>query len=435
MNAEDLRFYIASLGETRTIMNDIITILRTQEQTISDIVNHPSYMYVPPPPRTFSTPNYFGRTVPSYLRRSFSPTRTRPRRSYAQSPLTRPNRSPPRRSPPVSSPPLRRNSVTSTSIGPRPEISPPPPPPPAPPAPNSSVLDIMNDPPVDIPGSSNSNTPRSSANRLFGTSISNSNTPSPNRNNVAQANPVAARIADLLGVALLNELNTAGLSPVTVRPTDRQIRDSTELVQYSSMFDPSTEQEPQYSRCPISHEEFSVNSRVYRIRHCGHYFEPQSLLTWFRTSVRCPVCRYDIRSHLPDNHSHSHSVEEEDIMDEQLDPIQEDIEEEIEENEEEIIEENNSSGSSINEFMNHIRDDQLRNPLARNRRRVYRYQFDVTPFVTRALRGDAADAASSADADTEPAAGPTEPTYNYDPSGNNSSLNTSTRYRSHRYST
>ena len=44
---------------------------------------------------------------------------------------------------------------------------------------------------------------------------------------------------------------------------------------------------------------------------------------------------------------------------------------------------------SLEDFKVHIRNDQ-RGPLARNRRRVYRYQFDVTPFVTRALRrGDA----------------------------------------------
>ena len=235
-------------------------------------------MYVPPT-RNFSIPNYFGRQVPSHLRRNFSPTRRTRRRSYAQSPLIRPNRSPPTRSPQTSSPPgLSRPIPPTTLIGRRPEMSPPPPPPP--PAPSARTLDIVNDPPVDVPGTSNSNTPRSSTNRLFGTNISASNTPSPNRgiDNTAQANPVAARIADLLGVALLNELNIVGLSPVTVRPTDSQIREATELINYSSMFNPSTQQEPQYSRCPISHEEFTFNSRVYRIRHCGHYFEPQSTI-------------------------------------------------------------------------------------------------------------------------------------------------------------
>lgn len=411
MNAEDLRFYITSVEETRRIMVDIITILRTQEQTISDIVNHPSYQMYVPPPRNFSIPNYFGRQVPSNIRHNFSPTRRTRRRSYAQSPLIRPNRSPPTRTPLTSSPPglstpMRPNNV----IGRRPETSPPPPPPTPPPDPASPSLDIINGPPIDIPGTSNSNTPRSSTNRLFGTNISASSTPSPNRgiDNTAQANPVAARIADLLGVALLNELNTAGLSPVSVRPTDSQIRQATELINYSSMFNPSTQQEPQYSRCPISHEEFTLNSRVYRIRHCGHYFEPQSLLTWFRTSVRCPVCRYDIRTHLTD-YNHTHSVEEED--DTYNDAIEETSnEEELEEEIEEEIEESTSGGSSLNEFISNIREDQIRNPIGRNRRRVYRYQFDVTPFVTRALRGDAAgpadDAAGSA---YEDAAGSAEP--------------------------
>ena len=161
----------------------------------------------------------------------------------------------------------------------------------------------------------------------------------------------------------MNELNTAGLSPVTVRPTDSQIREATELINYSSMFNPSTQQEPQYSRCPISHEEFTLNSRVYRIRHCGHYFEPQSLLTWFRTSVRCPVCRYDIRTHLVDNNNnHSHSVEEEDVDNDIIEETSN--EEEIEEE----IEESSAGGKSLNEFISNIRQDQIRNH-GRNRRK------------------------------------------------------------------
>ena len=190
--------------------------------------------------------------------------------------------------------------------------------------------------------------------------------------------PLLIGIADLLGVALFNEITGASLSPVTVIPTDRQIREATELIQYSSLFDPASAQEPQYSRCPISHEEFTANSRVFRICHCGHYFEPQSLLTWFRTSVRCPVCRYDIRTHLTS--ATSHSVEEEDYEEEE---ILEDIEEE-----EEIIEESGNIPpvTSISDFISSVQADQERNPIGRNRRRVYSYQFDVTPFVTRNSR-------------------------------------------------
>ena len=104
------------------------------------------------------------------------------------------------------------------------------------PAPISSNIDIVNEP---ADGPSNSSTPRNIRNRLFyirlagtgGTGLS------PNRNMAAadagisaEATPIANRIADLLGVALFNEITGARLSPVTVIPTDRQIREATELI-------------------------------------------------------------------------------------------------------------------------------------------------------------------------------------------------------------
>ena len=367
MNAEDLRYYLTSLGETRRIMADIITILRTQEQTISDIVNHPRYLLSSPPRRRRTSPNYFRTSIPRFMSRNISPPRVR--RNLAQSPLPRPNRRPPTF--PIPSPPPPP-PATAASI-------------PIPPAPISSNIDIVNEP---ADGPSNSSTPRNIRNRLFGTSITastggsglspNRNTAAPEANIAAEATPIANRIADLLGVALFNEI-AGSLSPVTVIPTDRQIREATELIQYSSLFDPASNQEPQYSRCPISHEEFTPNSRVYRICHCGHYFEPQSLLTWFRTSVRCPVCRYDIRTHV--HSAASHSVEEEDIEEEE-------VLEDIDEEEEEIIEEtgNIPPASSISDFISNVQVDQQRNPIGRNRRRVYSYQFDVRPFVTRNRR-------------------------------------------------
>lgn len=81
------------------------------------------------------------------------------------------------------------------------------------------------------------------------------------------------------------------LSPVTVRPTEQQISNATESILYSTI------NEPTYTSCPISYEDFNTDSEVLRILHCGHYFEPNSLRTWFRTNVRCPICRYDIRDY------------------------------------------------------------------------------------------------------------------------------------------
>ena len=89
---------------------------------------------------------------------------------------------------------------------------------------------------------------------------------------------------------------------------------------------------------------------------------------------------------------HSHSVEEEDDREEE---ILEDIAEGEEAEEEEIIEESGNipGPNSISDFISSVQADQERNPIGRNRRRVYSYQFDVTPFVTRNRRDE--DPASS----------------------------------------
>ena len=44
-------------------------------------------------------------------------------------------------------------------------------------------------------------------------------------------------------------------------------------------------------------EPFTANQFVIQIRHCGHIFNIAHLHSWFRSNVRCPVCRYDIREY------------------------------------------------------------------------------------------------------------------------------------------
>jgi hypothetical protein len=45
--------------------------------------------------------------------------------------------------------------------------------------------------------------------------------------------------------------------------------------------------------CAICQE--SVESSFSRIRRCGHIYHETCLTMWLQTSVRCPVCRHDIR--------------------------------------------------------------------------------------------------------------------------------------------
>tara|TARA_B110000967_G_scaffold148847_1_gene152538 strand:+ start:2494 stop:3552 length:1059 start_codon:yes stop_codon:yes gene_type:complete len=81
------------------------------------------------------------------------------------------------------------------------------------------------------------------------------------------------------------------LSPVIIRPTNRQVRESTELVRFGSM------ENPQNNTCPISLERFNDQQLVTRIIFCGHVYSTNELQTWFETNVRCPLCRFDIREH------------------------------------------------------------------------------------------------------------------------------------------
>uniref|UniRef100_A0A6C0H9N5 RING-type domain-containing protein n=1 Tax=viral metagenome TaxID=1070528 RepID=A0A6C0H9N5_9ZZZZ len=91
-----------------------------------------------------------------------------------------------------------------------------------------------------------------------------------------------------LGDFLLNFYDT-----VPVYPTRDQINNGTRRVLYSNI------ENPLNSSCPITLENFDDADNVTQILGCGHIFNHESLTSWFRNHVRCPVCRYDIRNYLP----------------------------------------------------------------------------------------------------------------------------------------
>jgi hypothetical protein len=76
---------------------------------------------------------------------------------------------------------------------------------------------------------------------------------------------------------------------VIVRPTEEQINNATEIFNYVSG-------EYVHTNCPITLDEFRENESVCRINHCGHMFRETAIKNWFQQNVRCPVCRYDIRT-------------------------------------------------------------------------------------------------------------------------------------------
>ena len=53
---------------------------------------------------------------------------------------------------------------------------------------------------------------------------------------------------------------------------------------------------PRNNICPITRERFLPDNNVTRVNYCGHLFNNESLLEWFRYDTRCPICRYDLYS-------------------------------------------------------------------------------------------------------------------------------------------
>jgi hypothetical protein len=85
---------------------------------------------------------------------------------------------------------------------------------------------------------------------------------------------------------------------VIVRPTTLEIQTGTRNILFSQI------ENPLNSNCPISLEPFDPETEVTQISGCGHIFHTDSLNSWFHRNVRCPVCRYDIRTppiHVQEN--------------------------------------------------------------------------------------------------------------------------------------
>ena len=72
--------------------------------------------------------------------------------------------------------------------------------------------------------------------------------------------------------------------PVTVAPTAAQIQRATVMLV----------QAPANTTCAICQE--SVTQNATQIRQCGHMYHRDCFNQWFSMSVRCPVCRHDVRT-------------------------------------------------------------------------------------------------------------------------------------------
>ena len=71
------------------------------------------------------------------------------------------------------------------------------------------------------------------------------------------------------------------MEPVVISPSQLQINGALEA------------QETHDSPCAICQE--AITSGGVRIRYCRHAYHRSCISNWFSMSVRCPVCRHDIR--------------------------------------------------------------------------------------------------------------------------------------------
>jgi hypothetical protein len=127
--------------------------------------------------------------------------------------------------------------------------------------------------------------------RTYNTPITNipiTNTPITNTStNTTLLRNMPERYTNL--ISQINEMSTF-LDNVPVIPTPRQISLATREVIYGDIDNPINE------NCPISLERFNDDDHLTQINHCGHLFSSTHLQDWFRNNVRCPLCRYDIRT-------------------------------------------------------------------------------------------------------------------------------------------
>ena len=96
-------------------------------------------------------------------------------------------------------------------------------------------------------------------------------------------NSLGSSIANLFQTILQG---TDDLESVIIRPTNQQIEATSSIVEIMNS----------QESCAICQEHMNPNDRIRRLNQCRHMFHNQCILTAFQTSVRCPVCRHDIRS-------------------------------------------------------------------------------------------------------------------------------------------
>ena len=97
-------------------------------------------------------------------------------------------------------------------------------------------------------------------------------------------------------------------------PTYNDIVQSTTTMTYSEFVESQHESSQSQTTCPICREEFEPHTVILKINHCGHIFKKNSLLNWFETNSRCPLCRHNIRHSARNNENETSNPPEEESI-------------------------------------------------------------------------------------------------------------------------
>ena len=107
---------------------------------------------------------------------------------------------------------------------------------------------------------------------------------------------------DSISTDQITELLQTFMTPIIVRPAQVEIENATSLIRFSEI------ENPLNNSCPISLEPFTQDEVVTMIKYCGHIFKTSEIQHWIETNVRCPVCRYDIRTFRNNNSNYNTNI-------------------------------------------------------------------------------------------------------------------------------
>ena len=159
------------------------------------------------------------------------------------------------------------------------------------------------------------------------TPVPNTSTPVPNtstpvHNTSVHTSNMTSYLNLLNTIRQLNAQHDEFENPVFIMPTQLQINNATEQLIYDDTL------HLRNSICPITQQSFEHNDPLRRIRYCDHVFTETSLMRWFERSVRCPVCRYDIRDYITSSNTDTDTgISNTNVDDEfdELEPTMQDI--------------------------------------------------------------------------------------------------------------